>query len=1480
MGKVNIGFDVGSVSINTAICNNAGELIEELPYRRHFGKTIELCSELLKQIENRYGKENIERVAFTGTHGKTLAQATNSYFEIETTAQTKGLYRLMPEARTVISIGGHDSALMLLSNSKEGFILNDFKLNEACAAGTGSFIDQQAERIFSDDKDLNSISDPQKRIESILHRFIDLGSQSDKPANVACRCTVFTKSDMIHLQNKGIPIKHIISGLHQGVARNYRSTLVSNRKLETPAAFIGGYASNRLARKAFEDILGIKVTVPNHYTGVGAFGVILNAIEKNFPPSQITSESILNLKSSKAFSAPRTEPLQIKYKPFCECGIAEGLPQVQPSQPLSEFSPTNGSESNNKVDVYMGFDIGSTTTKLVLITPEGKVIYKRYIPTEGQPVVAIKKALQNCVETIDTSRINILGVGTTGSGREVAALFAGADDVVNEVTAHARGTTFFDPEIDTIFELGGQDAKYTSLKDGFVVDFKMNKVCAAGTGSFLEETANKLGIKIAGEYEKLAMSAKAPYRLTERCTVYMESDLMSYLQMGGDIKDLLAGLSQAVVHNYLNRVVQDGKIGNKISFQGGPSLNRSVVAAFESITQKPITTLPHREVMGAIGAALHAMDEMKQRESKTTNFKGWDIINQDFVHREEVCHRNPNCHNQCKLQIYRIGNETAIYGGECGMYESRSQASKKTPDFSKIRQNLFNQSIKGLYQVYKEPPQKHSFGGGGFYEVKDRGGCCRKTAVIANTTSFRPITLGIPRSLSFHQLGIFWIHLLHDLGFEIIITPETNNEIVNAGLAVMTCETCFPVKISHGHAAILKDKCDYLFMPMMIEMNSDRKDFSFYCPYVESNSYMLKAALNLDINKIIKPAVYINQGLKAMEKAFFSEFNRLGLKLDSSLFEKAYNNAWKAYNDFETKLHSIGKEVLKNLGNKPAIVVLGRPYSSYDSRTNLNLFATFSRLGVYAIPQEFFDLSGYEIEKEYSNMYWGFGNKILRAAKLINSDQRLFGLYLTSFSCGPDSFILHFFNHEMSKTDRPYLELELDEHSAGAGVETRLLAFIDAIKNQKSVTTSLKSQTINIIPQKSEAPLTSKTMYMPHMCDGVACLAACFDNIGVKTEIMPTCTEKGLAFGKKNTSGKECFPCIVTTGDMFNQIEILKKQGADLKKDIAFFMPEAEGPCRFGQYNKLHRILLDKYGYSDIPIISPTCEDSYSCRGLIKPEILMSFKMLVCQAIVYQDILEKARWRIRPYEKVKGSTDRVFNNAINAAVNAIRSGGGLKLFKEARKAAHEFESIEINDEIKPLIGIVGEIFVRVHQESNQYLIRQLEAMGCEGYISSISEWISYTADTSLGYALNDIKEEKSFSNFLNAAASFGAYSYQALVTKILMQPFLRILKNRQDHSTKHILEAVGDKFSNHIKNESILSIGAALSFMNDGFDGIVNVMPFTCMPSTVASSILKVYARGNIPFVDMVYDGSIQPNRETNLATFVFQAKQHKQNKR
>jgi len=1422
MKKLSIGFDIGSVSINTIICDSSAQVIEEWKYCRHFGKTLQLCSDILEQIEQKYCSDTIERVVFTGAHGKALATALNTYYEVETIAQASGVHNIFPETKSIISVGGHDSALFLLDyDDNQDFTLTEFKLNEACAAGTGSFIDQQAERIFF--QSLNEAPEgSQSRIESILSQFINEGLKSDSPANVACRCTVFTKSDMIHLQNKGIPISHIIAGLHEGVARNFKSTLINDRKLQTPIVFIGGYATNKLAHKAFEKILGYEITIPKYHTSIGALGVTVNAIKKQAGKS-VTSCEISSLQASDIYKAPRTHPLTLKLSVFTDC-----------QNPL----PIKIREK--RIGVFMGFDVGSTTTKLVLIRPNGEVIFKTYIPTEGQPLEAIKKAMKNCIATLEVKKLTVIGVGTTGSGREVAGLFVGGDDVVNEVTAHAMGTSFYDPKVDTIFELGGQDAKYTYLEHGRIADFKMNKVCAAGTGSFLEETANKLGINIVKEYEDLAMNAKNPYKLTERCTVYMESDLMSYLQNGAKIDDLLAGLSQAVVHNYLNRVVQDGKIGTRISFQGGPSLNKSVVASFEKILGKTIITLPNREVMGAIGAALHAQKKIENLITKNiefkTNFRGWQTVNESFFHREEVCTRNRDCHNKCKLQIYEIGNETAIFGGECGLYETQKKVEKKAPDFTKIR-NL-------IYAKYFPKTDKQS-------KIK--------------------IKIGIPRALTYHQSGLLWATMFNKLGFEIVISPETDNSLANLGINSMTCEACFPVKIAHGHTLYLKDKCDFMFLPLMIEMEETEDKYAFYCPYVEASTYMLKSALKLDPKRIIKPAVYMKKGIEAVVSSISSEFTRLGIKVSAEKLRAAYEEGAQTLNSFNSELRKVGSEVLAKIGTEKAIIVLGRPYSAFDSRTNLNLFASLSRLGIYAIPQSFLSFDKCEINSKYPNMYWGFGNSILKASQFLKDNPNLYALYLTSFSCGPDSFILHFFNEEMSESNKPFLELELDEHSAGAGVETRLLAFIDTINNHVPQNEQ-KAAVINETNVCND--LRKRTLYLPDMAAGARCLAACFRNIGIKAEVMPTYSSDGLEFGKQNTSGKECFPCIVTTGDMLDFIDKSLAKDIDVENEIAFFMPETEGPCRFGQYNKLQRMILDKHGFSKIPILSPTSEDSYSFNGQISAEETLNFRKLIWQAIVYSDLIEKALWKTRPYEKIKGTANEVFDIAMDLGVNAIEKGGGLEIIRAARKAARLFSKIDLKKEKKPLIGIVGEIFVRTHKESNQNLVIELEELGCEAQVASVCEWIAYTTHTGIEESLKAFKDDKKLKNLLNVANFWTASKYQSLMYKMIALPFRKLLKNRLDHETKEILELANNNFSNHINGEAILSIGGALAFTKSGFDGVVNAMPFTCMPSTIASSILKTEMRNKIPYIDMVYDGSIQPNRSMNLETFVFQAKQ------
>jgi predicted nucleotide-binding protein (sugar kinase/HSP70/actin superfamily) len=413
------------------------------------------------------------------------------------------------------------------------------------------------------------------------------------------------------------------------------------------------------------------------------------------------------------------------------------------------------------------------------------------------------------------------------------------------------------------------------------------------------------------------------------------------------------------------------------------------------------------------------------------------------------------------------------------------------------------------------------------------------------------------------------------------------------------------------------------------------------------------------------------------------------------------------------------------------------------------------------------------------------------------------------------------------------------------------------------------------MPRKSTAPLTERTLYLPYMAEGARCLAAAFRAVGCRAEVMPTYSKAGLEFGKKHTSGKECFPCIVTTGDMFDVIDRHIAEGAKVNDELAFFMPETEGPCRFGQYTRLHRILLDKYKYVDVPILSPSSEDSYRFSGYFSDDQALQFRQLAWQSVVYSDLIEKALWRIRPYEKVKGTADKVFEEAMKLGIDAIEAGGGLKLIKAAKQAAKAFNRIERIDEKRPLIGIVGEIFVRTHKESNQMLVKALEDLGCETYTSSVAEWIEYTTHTGIEDSRYALRNRKNLNNYGELAKFWLTSKYQRMVAKFISYPFKDLLHNRLDHSTEHILHEVDGIFSNHINGEAILSIGGAIAFAKEGYNGVVNAMPFTCMPSTIASSILKVQMRNKAPYVDMIYDGSILPNRETNLATFAFQAKQN-----
>ena len=595
-----VGIDAGSVSLNAVVINSNKELVFESDYKRHFGRLNQEVYALVDRLFNRFGESNIRAVGFTGVHGQVLSETLGVLFEFETISQVLGVLAVLPKVKTIISMGGQDSSLFQIKHGANGWELVHFNTNGPCASGTGSFIDQQAERLATAMYEKNKqIS--QDQIDRVLGDFIQLGLKSDTPASVACRCTVFTKSDMIHLQNKGERLEDIIYGLHVGNARNYISTIVSNQSLEDPVAFIGGLSLNALQVKALRSYYP-ELIVPPHSTSTGAFGVALKALESKRADNP-GLERFKGVCIDREVDVPRAPRLELK---------KTRLPTIESVQ--IKHHP-------KKKSMFLGIDIGSTTTKYALVDDNRIIIDKCYLATQGKPIEVTQRLLTDIYEKFGDS-IDIQGAVTTGSGRNVVGDFINADLIIDEITAHARGAVEIDPQVDTIFEIGGQDSKYIQIANTRPLDFDMNKVCAAGTGSFLQELASKYGINIVEEFQHIALSSDSPVKLAERCTVFMESDLVSLYQKGIAQKDLLAGLCYAIVHNYLNRVVGKRTIGNRIMFLGGPSLNTAVVAAFEIVLDKRLIVPRHREVLGAYGAAVLLQEIMQSAVKLPMHFRG------------------------------------------------------------------------------------------------------------------------------------------------------------------------------------------------------------------------------------------------------------------------------------------------------------------------------------------------------------------------------------------------------------------------------------------------------------------------------------------------------------------------------------------------------------------------------------------------------------------------------------------------------------------------------------------------------------------------------------------------------------------------------------------------------------------------------------------------------------------------------------------
>jgi len=1009
---INIGLDIGSISLKLAalgapedlaalgaIChgNSAFRLVAQEPrplvlseYRRIAGSPIQSTYDLLHEFHENMPETLVEGIRVTGSGSRTIARILGIYFENEFTAIARMMAALHPEVRTIFEIGGESSKYIRLERDEEtgdaGIV--DYDRSGECAAGTGSFLDQQALRMGYSVEEIGSVV-----------------AEAATAARIAGRCSVFAKSDMIHAQQKGYKPAEILRGLCDAVARNFRGAIVKGRPVRRPVALIGAVSQNAgvvgALERAFEIQAG-RLLVPETHAWCGAIGAAMLEAEETKKRS---------FRDIHRLNQHTGELRQTDSAPLSMENVVLLREQV------GSYQPPPGDEP---IPAYLGIDIGSVSTNLVAMDSSGQVIHDIYLRTAGRPVEAVQSGLAELREKWG-QRLDIHGVGTTGSGRELVAEFVGADTVNDEITAHKTGAVFISNTlggemVDTIFEIGGQDSKFISIEKGIVVDFAMNEACAAGTGSFLEEQAEKLRISIKQEFARLALTSRSPSRLGERCTVFMERDITGLLHKGETAPDVVAGLAYSIVLNYLNRVVRGRNIGDVIYFQGGTAYNDAVAAAFAGLLGKKVTVPPYNGVMGAIGMALIAR-QWREATGSETRFRGFDLSRLEMATRDFVCQA---CTNQCDIKEFTIEGQKSFWGDKCSDKYRKASRSERQP----VIKDLLAFRERQLEDVTGEPMH------------------ARKPVLGEGK-----LNIGVPRTLSMFDRYPFWHRYFTEIGANVVLSPQTDAKIAAKGVELALAQPCYPVQVAHGHAQMLMELgVDYLFVPnvLNVETGEGSSCASHLCPWNQTLPFVLRSAPGLEeyLAQFLSPTIHFQLGRESVRRALAEMAQKLGVKRRTS--DRAVDAAYAAQREFQAGIREAGQKALAHLDEtgEPGLILVGRSYNIYDRGINCDIPRKLRRhYGANVIPLDFVVTGDEGSADLHSNMYWASGRKILEAARLVASRRNLHLIYISNFKCGPDSYIKHF---TRQTAGAPLLVLQFDGHGNDAGYMTRCEAYLDS----------------------------------------------------------------------------------------------------------------------------------------------------------------------------------------------------------------------------------------------------------------------------------------------------------------------------------------------------------------------------------------------------------------------------------------------------
>jgi len=1296
-----------------------------------------------------------------------------------------------------------------------------------CASGTGEFFLQQI-----------------RRMDLSVEEAVEL-SNNDNAHFVSGRCSVFCKSDCTHALNKGVNIGSVVSGLSKMIA-DKTVELLSKQK-QSRVVLIGGVSKNKsvvdFIRNKYTDL-----TIPAEASYFEALGAALEGLKYHytFDGNNIFKQHTNQYSTLEALSSANAK---VSFKS------------------LSKDSAKTG-------DVcVLGLDVGSTTTKAVIIRKsDSALLASVYLRTNGNPV----QASVNCYKELQSqihAGIKITGLGVTGSGRHVSSLHALTKGDINEIIAHAVAAAHFDSEVDTIFEIGGQDAKYTFLTNGIASDYAMNEACSAGTGSFLEEAAKETLNIDYKSIADIAFEAAKPINFNDQCAAFISSDIKNASHDGGGREDIVAGLVYSICMNYVNRVKGNRPVGKKIFMQGGVCYNKAVPYAMSLLINKEIIVPPEPGLMGAFGVALEIINRISLGLYEETEFRLDELINREFRYGNEfICAGGKEkCDRKCGISMIEVDGKKYPFGGACNKYYNERFNIRSDPgrnNLVKIRQDL----VFNKYCIV--PPAKGK-------------------------------RVGITKSLLSNTLYPLYYNFFSGLGCEVVLADNVDS----GGYEKIRSSYCYPAEVSHGlFQDLIKKDVEYIFLPHITQMES-KSEFKYnrLCVFVQGETYFLRSAFRDELENekgklvfnILSPVIDLSSGRENVRKVFEDISKEIGFSKSEG--RRSFNFAYDTYKKMLAEFKELGRQALEELESTPgrfAVALFGRSYNAFAGEVNLNIPHKLASKDIMVIPHDFLPSEEYA---SYENMYWYTGHQILASARFIKDHEQLYGVFITNFSCGPDSFIIPYFRKIMGT--KPSLTLELDSHSADVGVDTRIDAAMDIIRNyielrnmgqlkekvdvRKHLRVVTEDKHITIIDakgNKSNIKSENLDVLIPSMGRfSTDAFSAIFRSFGINSRPLPVPTFETLKYGRNVTTCKECLPFLLTSGSLIEYVRENKDKG----RKILFFMTYGYGPCRQGQYIIRLKDIIDGLDFEDVGIISMDDESSFDDFG-------SEFFTKQWAAIIIADVIHDIENAIMVLAVDRDAGLALLEQEWKNILSSLESGNLDAIYKRLKLSAAALSTIKLKQPLHSAktVSMIGEIYVRREEFSRIDLMKTLIDHEFVVKAAPITEYVYYT-------------------NYLQKQGIVGGLNLKEKA-KIFLKDRMQIIIERK---IKKILSSSGlchdglvdidktikfgkDLISEKLIGESILTTGLALRDIIDEACGVISIGPFNCIPSRLAEAILSKemtlegkYRFGHIkrngypknisdlPYLHVESDGNAFPQiTQSRIEIFIMQAERlHKE---